>query len=352
MDDTESRQRTAKLRWSITLLLISGIAVWWMFQYYHRLPGANVLDQGTRGLIVISTNDIPKMGYTINTTIDISGNGDTGLTVWATADNKNYDRNTDDYRQFSFQITFAGLGPVIKCGDPATALKPAPYPKLSPGTRQALLIDQLGGRSSAINYSATASDTVTAAENKLANTNYPTISGQMVLDNTGAHQGRYTPAVDDQQKLIPHLLYAEQCLIPQARLTTTDNTGQRTVLPPQIDRIATNWTAQANGNPNNHLFNTIWIDRTPGWTLSESYPQPTVFDTYFRYHSAVYLTDGNLLYTDQPVWVFTNRISQHTEPVILMILGALTGITGTLLVNCLSQSLDLWHNRKRRKQQT
>jgi hypothetical protein len=215
-----------------------------------------------------------------------------------------------------------------------------PFAALSPGTQQAIKIDAQGGTNSALNYgregnqSQVGKDVVHAAYREYRTDIH-------LLNDGSAYENR---AVSEDALTV----WADVCTLPKSTVWRTNNSSyfgtnpRRTLLIPQVD-----WTSIGKTtDQQSWLYETVHVPRAQGEQLSESYPQmrsgPSEW-TYLGEQSWAGTRGGssNIGYTDQPVFIFSDRSAADARAFALVVLGLVLGVVGSLVVYIASRSVDL-----------
>ena len=154
-------------------------------------------------------------------------------------------------------------------------------------------------------------------------------------------------------------LWVEECELPRESGWRTvqgksfDASSKLTLLPFQV-----NWTSIGEATDHqSKMSSQIRVDRGSGRTLVEQYPAMDVFDSAWSYDSRVYWSQkrgdkGNLGYTDQPVYLFSNRGAADKLSIYMLWSGVLLGVIGALLIEMLSWTVELFYSIRDEKGHT
>lgn len=299
-----------------------------------------VVDQGARALLMVTTEG-GNRDYDLQVRSSVAESGDLALTFFFTVDEVVYDSIPDtgslaDPFTVSYSIAAAGdFAPDdFTCGTSEDPVPRQPFDQLPSGTQSALELDAAGGNQSALNYE-------NADDLDVESGMYQEFSGSIwVVGPDTNYNERYEDG---------GYTFAETCNLATEAIWRWDNSvefdrAQRmSYLAPQINFSSMRSTTDFQRD----IVSTLSIDRRPGLVLTEAYPSPNTGVGTYSYQNSTYSNgnrgeQGNLVYTDQPVFIFSDRDLAVQQSRLLFWGGAALGLAGALFVAALSKTVDIF----------
>ncbi|WP_278315003.1 hypothetical protein [Lolliginicoccus levis] len=334
-------RRTTITKTVLALLSAAILGAACFLLYISYTNTSEVSKNETRGLIIIATEGGNKPGLTLNVDQYYEFQKPVKLVFYFTADDIN--NVLVDSVDIDYTIAFAGSSFVesVTCAQDQPTL-PTNFGMLPEGIQIPILYDAQGGPYSAINHLG------------------QEMSGGVAEDRvfTSVHSGRLR--VVKQDEYIRHrktyatnggqVVFAESCELGMSTAWVDESVGnlldlgsRRTLLPYQI-----NWSGVDNRiDYHQNLRVGVSILRQPGWQLSEAYPYPAIDPV--RWHDSIRTIwhnqgsiENSFAFTSQPVYIFTDRSRVDARELYLIVLGAILGVAGALLLSGASGIFDLF----------
>jgi hypothetical protein len=322
----------------IGAMLLVGAAMAALFLFLRPiLTTTSVVDQGPRGLVVVATSGGDR-DYDLRLNSHVDERGRYKLTFYFTVDDVRYGADGQPGFAVNYHITFAGdlASEGVSCGTSTDPIPRESFSDLSGGTQAALRIDAVAAPNSAMNFDGSGGGRIDVEARR-----YPDFRGQIwVVDKD---ETSYSDRFADGE-----YAFAESCVLPEkavwrrARDAGPGEDERRTLLVPQFNLTSLGDTTDYQRD----MFSWLLIDRAPNMSLSEAYPSPRVRDDSWVYESPAYWYGRrgevlNVRYTDQPVFIFSDRDLPTKQALLLLGAGAVLGIIGTLVTTLLSRLVDV-----------
>ena len=244
----------------------------------------------------------------------------------------------EGHARISTKIAFFGdaFKEGVTCGKSPDRLQRLPFDELPVGIKNAALVDAAGSRASAINFgNESNSDFEKNLRSELVMLQEITL-----LTNPGSVPSNWSEWGPD---------WHVTCWIAESSAFRTigSSAGMESFMPPQV-----NLTSQESRTDyQNSLAVLISVPREPGVKLVEGYPEPNVSDVYWDRNLTVHWMNAtsqeyNIGWTEQPVWIFSQRTTSDERAVKLTLFGVFLGVVGTAVLQALHEWLNLWLARR------
>lgn len=322
------------------LLVIAALAALAYVTYAQLqlfLASNDVVDQGSRGLVVIGTDGGDRK-YTLEVKNTVQLDGSLVLRFLISASGVKYE---EPGTVFDVNVEVAFVGDHMegaRCGGSKRSLYKAEVEDLSSGLANAVYLDADGGRDSATNFNDLKGDRFRESVGQFDAHVY---RSALALTRSEENYARRTVSDDGT-------IWVDECTIPKSAIWRTPAHSNflsgkpRTLLLPQI-----NWTSIGETTDYQNVL-TVYnrVERAPGTVLTESYPPMTVGSNAWEAKASVYWTGRlhepfDVGYTAQSVHIFNDRDLSDDRAVYLTLAGTLLGFIGTLVGLVVSRLVDL-----------
>jgi len=334
-------KRSVKAELIVLAVILGAVMLYYAPRIQALLYPDSPTEQGTRGLVVISTDggDRTQTLYVeqVVPAVDPDASDPVAIRFYFRADDIEYKQGSQ-ITPIQFTVTFAGFDDVyeeIRCGDGELPTERT-IGTVQPGARRAIEIDLQGGASSALAFGDEVEDHPEAAARD---------------DRFWDHRGTIWPYDTNasvpkersvQQSGSSEWIFVEECTVPSHFFWRSGSSGQSTLLPAQID-----WTASTQAKHQGRMVPRVLVPRGGNVVLAESYPQARVYDArwvaggqYAQWTRATSAATGSVAYSDQPVLIFQNRGEEERQAIFLLWAGLLIGIGSTISLRLITLALE------------
>lgn len=335
-----TNRRLVGLKIIAGLLLLAAMGAYLVPRASQLIEPDAVVDNGARGLVVIATQGgNPDLDLFVKQFY--SDEDEIRLVLYFQADGVVYGEQ-GNLQQIDLVVDFVGdafRDVEITCGADVE-VPTLKWADVRPGPRKAIDVDFNATSNSAINYGSPKDGErqVEVVPNQVVRE----FSGKIWPLKPGSHY-------ESGQRSNKGDVWAEECRISDTaawRYRRSDSglsqVEKKTLLPFQV-----NWTSiSENTDVQRNMKSLVVVERSEGVVLSEGYPQPSAGnDDWFYWNNVSWVGQrseiGHLAYTDQPVYILTDRAESDRKAILMLWAGVLLGIAATIVVRIGSLAAEL-----------
>lgn len=327
----------------VALLVLGACALNFMPSAKEIFTTENVIDQGSRPLIIFATQGGDRLqSLHVQMYFDVIERA--RIVFYIKAKDITYSEGRPG-GIVDYDITFGGLsGSDVQCGGTNVEVSQQSFSGLRENIRHALELDLIGGVASAMNYSRRGQipPTKTLGEDDT----FPTYSGALHILSE-EHSG-YNERTSSHDAGAEEIVWVEECTLANSAIWRIPNNrssnlaSRKTLMVPQI-----NWTAlEGPGDYQDNLYSVASVERAENVELEESYPPAEVKAWAWEYPLVQHWHEAGseaawIGWTDQPVAIVRNRNAEEHQSLLFMWAGIALGAAAAIVVAVVSKIIDV-----------